>query len=207
MRFPTKDNLTKEEHIYLKFAAYSALIDFGEHVLPVLSSFSQIINSSVYILPMQLISQKLGYEGNCFSEAGDGLAVYITETGHYIVLFDEQSASPDIRWTIARLLYLVWSGRLKDQPDIFHYTDNIEDTVRCDIFAYYFTCPDIILKECSINNASDIIEYCGIPFFNADIKSKLLCTAANSKSLQLIEEILKTNFASDIERIRHMKNI
>ena len=92
MRFSTKENLTKEEHIYLKFAAYSALIDFGEHVLPVLPDFSQIINSSIYILPMQLISQKLGYEGNCFSEAGDGLAVYITETGHYIILFDEQSS-------------------------------------------------------------------------------------------------------------------
>ena len=205
MRFSTKENLTKEEHIYLKFAAYSALIDFGEHVLPVLADFSQIINSSIYILPMQLISQKLGYEGNCFSEAGDGLAVYITETGHYIILFDEQSSSPDIRWTIARLFYLVWTGRLKDQPDVFHYTDNIEDTARCDIFAYYFTCPDIILKECSISNASDIIEYCGIPFSNADIKSRLLSTAADSKSLQLIEEILKTDFASDIERIRHMK--
>ena len=103
------------------------------------------------------------------------------------------------------MLYLVWTGRLKDQPDVFHYTDNIEDTARCDIFAYYFTCPDIILKECSISNASDIIEYCGIPFSNADIKSRLLSTAADSKSLQLIEEILKTDFASDIERIRHMK--
>ena len=207
MRSSKNENITKEEHLYIKLAAYSALIEFNQHILPVLSNFNQIINSTVYILSMQMISQKLGYKKNCFSEAGKGLAIYVSDSKHYIILYDERLSSPDIRWTIARRLYLVWSEKLKDRPDIFHYMDNIEDIDRSDIFAYYFTCPDVILKECGINNASEIIKYCESPFPCAEIKSRLLRTAAASKSLQPIEEILKKDFASSIERIKHVKRI
>lgn len=203
MRSSKNENITKEEHLYIKLAAYSALIEFNQHILPVLSNFNQIINSTVYIL--QMISQKLGYKKNCFSEAGKGLAIYVSDSKHYIILYDERLSSPDIRWTIARLFYLVWSEKLKDRPDIFHYMDNIEDIDRCDIFAYYFTCPDVILEECGINNASDIIKYCDIPFPCAETKSRLLRTAAASKSLQPIEEILKKDFASVIEQIKYIK--
>lgn len=207
MRLSKKEKITKEEHLYIKLAAYSALIEFDEHILPVLSDFNQIITPSIYILSMQVISKKLGYEENCFSEAGKGLAIYVSESRHYIILYDDQLPPSDIRWTIARLLYLVWSEKLKDRPDIFHHMDNIEDSEKCDAFAYYFTCPDIILEECGIYSASEIIQYCGIPFSYADIKSRLLYTAATSKSLQPIEEILKKDFASDIERIKHIKKI
>lgn len=207
MRSSKKEKITKEELLYIKLAAYSALLEFNEHILPVLSDFNQIINSSVYILSMQVISHKLGNKENCFSEAGKGLAIYVSESRHYIILYDDQLPSPDIRWTIARLLYLVWSEKLKDRPDIFHYMDNIEDTERCDAFAYYFTCPDIILEECGIHSASEIIQYCEIPFSYAYLKSRLLCTAATSKLLQPIEEILKKDFASDIERIKDIKKM
>lgn len=207
MRSSKNKKITKEEHLYIKLAAYSALIEFDQHILPVLSNFNQIFNSAVYILSMQMISQKLGYNKNCFSEAGKGLAIYVSDSKHYIILYDEQLSSPDIRWTIARLLYLVWSEKLKERPDIFHYMDNIEDIDKCDIFAYYFTCPDVILEECGINNASEIIKYCEIPFLYAEAKSRLLRTAATSKSLQPIEEILKKDFASSIERIKHVKKI
>lgn len=62
MRSSKNENITKEEHLYIKLAAYSALIEFNQHILPVLSNFNQIINSTVYILSMQMISQKLGYK-------------------------------------------------------------------------------------------------------------------------------------------------
>lgn len=206
MRFPKKTKLTKEEDNYIKFAAYEALLELDEHSLPVLPRFSRIINSSIFILPMQLVAQKLGHDKDCFLEAGKGIAMYVSDTKHFIILYDEQLPASDIRWTIARLFYLVKCGELESQPDIFHYSDNMEYIERCDAFAYYFTCPDIILEECSISKASDIIDYCKIPFSYADTKSKSLESAANTKSLQLIGKILKKNFASYIiERTENQK--
>ena len=46
MRSSKNENITKEEHLYIKLAAYSALIEFNQHILPVLSNFNQIINST-----------------------------------------------------------------------------------------------------------------------------------------------------------------
>ena len=54
-----------------------------------------------------------------------GLAIYVSDSKHYIILYDERLSSPDIRWTIARLFYLVWSEKLKDRPDLderIHYS-------------------------------------------------------------------------------------
>lgn len=68
MRSSKNENITKEEHLYIKLAAYSALIEFNQHILPVLSNFNQIINSTVYILSMQMISQKLGYKKIAFQK-------------------------------------------------------------------------------------------------------------------------------------------
>ncbi len=203
MRFSKREKLTKEEEYNIKFAAYSTLIDLNERSLPVLSEFTHLINSSIYILPLQFIIQKLGYNKNFFYETGDGVAIYVSETKHCIILYDEQLPDPDIRWTISKLLYLVKSGKLQNQPDIFHYSDCPENIEKCNVFAYYFTCPDVILKECNINNASDIIRYCKIPFLHANRKSRLLNNAADNNSLQSIEKILNTNFSSYTKQMRN----
>lgn len=201
MRFSKREPVSKEEENYIRFTAYNTLIEFGETSLPVFSEFDQIINSSIFIFSMQSISQRLGHNEDYFSIGDKGIGIYVSRTEHHVLLYNDRLPSYEIRWTIARLLYLVRSGILEDQPDMFHYADRHEDMERCDIFAYYFTCPDAILDKCEIRSASDIIDHCGIPFSHADKKSRLLEKAANTNinSLQSLEEILEKNFALFIE--------
>lgn len=201
MRFTRREPISKEEENYIRFTAYNTLIEFGETSLPVLSEFDQIINSSIFIFSMQSISRKLGHSEDYFSIGDKGIGIYVSMTGHHVLLYNDRLPSYEIRWTIARLLYLVISGKLERQPDMFHFADCHEDMERCDIFAYYFTCPDTILDKCEIRSAADIIAHCKIPFSYADKKSRSLGKAANTsiKSLQSLVEILKENFALFIE--------
>ena len=201
MRFSKRESISKEEENYIRFTAYDALVEFGERSLPVLSEFDRIIHSTIFIFSMQSISRRLGHNEDYFSIGDKGIGIYVSLTGHHVLLYNDKLPSFEIRWTIARLLYLVISGKLEKEPDMFHYADCPEDMERCDLFACYFTCPDIILDTCEIHSASDIINYCGIPFSYADKKSRALEKAANTniQSLQPIEEILKNHFAMFIE--------
>ncbi len=165
MRFFKREKISNEERRLIVSAAYDALLEFDEHSLPVLSDeFCRIVNSSIFIFPMQFVARKEGLTENYFSNAGSGMALYAATTGHYIILYDENLPGSRIRWTIARLIYLVKSGRLKENPNVFLFSDDCADSDKCDEFAYHFTCPEPILRECHINSASDIIKYCEIPF-------------------------------------------
>ena len=146
------------------------------------------------------IARKEGLSENYFSNVGSGMAMYVDTTGHYIVLYDEELPLSDIRWTIARLVYLIKSGRLEENPNVFHFSDDCADSDKCDEFAYHFTCPDPILNECNISSASDIIKYCEIPFSFANVKSRLLKTSKNISSIPIIEKALENNFRSYIDQ-------
>ncbi len=200
MRFFKREKISNEERRYIIFAAYDALLEFNEHSLPVLSDeFCRIVNSSIFIFPMQFVAKKEGLTENYFSNAGSGMALYVASTGHYIILYDEKLSPSDIRWTIARLIYLVKSGRLKETPNVFHFSDDCACSDKCNEFAYHFTCPEPILKECNISSASDIIKYCEIPFSFANIKSRLLKSSKSIPSEPTLEDALKTNFSSYID--------
>lgn len=201
MRFFKREKISNEERRYIIFAAYDALLEFNEHSLPVLSDdFCRIVNSSIFIFPMQFVARKEGLPENYFSNAGSGMAMYVASTGHYIILYDEGLPPSGIRWTIARLIYLIKSGRLEEDPNVFHFSDDCTDSDKCDEFAYHFTCPDPILSECNISSASDIIKYCEIPFSFANIKSRLLKSSKNIPAIPSIEKALETNFRSYIDR-------
>ena len=201
MRFFKREKISNEERRYIRFAAYDALLEFNEHSLPVFSDdFCRIVNSSIFIFPMQFIARKEGLSENYFSNVGSGMAMYVDTTGHYIVLYDEELPLSDIRWTIARLVYLIKSGRLKKTPNVFHFSDDCADSDKCDEFAFHFTCPDPILNECNISSASDIIKYCEIPFSFANVKSRLLKTSKNISSIPIIEKALENNFRSYIDQ-------
>ncbi len=202
MRFFKREKISDEERRYIAFTAYETLLEFGERSLPVLSDFCRIVNSSIFIFPMQFIARKEGLTDGYFSHAGSGMALYADTTGHYIILYDEDLAPSGIRWTIARLLYLIKSGRLLETPNVFHFSDDCADSEKCDAFAYHFTCPDYILNECNISSASDIIKYCEIPFSFADKKSRLLKTSRGMPSMPAISEALDTRFRSYIERMK-----
>ena len=202
MYFFKREKISDEERRYIAFAAYNALLEFGEQSLPVLSDFCRIVNASIFIFPMQFAARKEGLTEDYFSHAGSGMALYVASTGHYIILYDEDLPPSDIRWTIARLIYLIKSGRLEETPNEFHFSDDCADSKKCDEFAYHFTCPDHILKECSISSASDIIKYCESPFSFANIKSRLLKTSRGIPAIPMIEKALDTNFRSYIERMK-----
>lgn len=203
MRFFKREKISDEERRFITFAAYDALLEFDEHSLPVLSDFCRIVNSSIFIFPMQFVARKEGLTEDYFSHGGNGMAMYVSSTGHYIILYDEALPPSDIRWTIARLVYLIKSGRLEENPNVFHFSDYCADSDKCDEFAYHFTCPDPILNECSISSASDIINYCEIPFSFANKKSSLLKTSKNLRPIQFIEEALQINFRPYIDRIKN----
>ena len=122
MRFFKREKISNEERRYIIFAAYDALMEFHEHSLPVLSDdFCRIINSTIFIFPMQFVASQEGLSENYFSNVGSGMALYAASTGHYIILYDEELPSSDIRWTIARLIYLIKSGKLEENPNVFHF--------------------------------------------------------------------------------------
>ena len=179
-----KYSLTKEEEKFIKFAAYDTLIEFNTKNLPVFPEFCQIIDSTIFIFPMQLVARKKGHAEDYFSTGGSGIVMYVRKTGHYIVLYDEQLPSEQIRWTISKLVYLIKSGRLESKPNIFHYADKGDSLQHCISFAYQFTCPDVILNECGIRNTNEIIEHCKIPFSYANIKSHFCIHTANSTEYQ-----------------------
>ncbi len=207
MHFHKKENrrkrpLTKEEEKFIKFSAYDALIEFDAKDLPVFPDFCQIIDSTIFIFPMQFVAEKEGHAEDYFSAGGSGVVMYVRETGHYIILYDEQLDSEQIRWTLSKLVYYIKSGNLESCPNIFHYADHGDSLEHCTAFAYQFTCPDIVLHECGIQEANEIIKLCQIPFSYANMKSRLLKMATNSKSLQFAEKILKNNFSEYISQIR-----
>ncbi len=199
MRLSKSVQISEEEIRYINFIAYDALIDFDKKSLPVFSEFNQVIDSSIFILPMQLAAKIGGHAEDWYTIGGDGIVMYVDSTSHYIMLYDERLPGPDIRWTLSKLVYLIKSGASEDRPNTFYYADHSEDIERYNAFAYQFTCPDVVLQECGINEAADIIEYCKIPFSYANIKSRLLKTASKIKSLKLLEEALKKNFRQYIE--------
>lgn len=198
----SKRPLTKEEEKFIKFTAYDTLIEFDAKDLPVFPEFCQIIDSTIFIFPMQYVAQKEGHSEDYFSTGGSGIVMYVRETGHYIILYDEQLDSEQIRWTLSKLVYFIKSGNLENYPNIFHYADHGDSLEHCTAFAYQFTCPDIVLHACGIQTADEIIQHCQIPFSYANIKSRLLKMATNSKFLQFAEKILKKNFSEYISQIR-----
>lgn len=197
-----KNVLSKEEEKYIKFAAYDTLIEFDISRLPVFKEFYQIIDSTIFIFSMQFVALQEGHPEDYFIHGGSGIVMYVQESGHYVALYDEQMTPEQIRWTISKLIYLVKSGKLENRPNIFHYADKGEALEHCNSFAYQFTCPDIILKECGIDDADKIIKYCKIPFPYANVKSSLLKMVTSAKSLQFVEKILKTNFSAYINKFR-----
>lgn len=196
-----KYTLSEEEKKYIKFTAYDTLIELEIKQLPVFRQFCQIIDSTIFILSMQFVAREEGHDEDYFLIGGRGIVMYVQVTGHYIILFDENQTPEQIRWVIAKLIYLVKSGELKKHPNVFFLADH-DNVGQSEAFAYQFTCPDIILQECGIKNAADIIERCGIPFFHANRKSNLLKLVTYSKSLQFLEKTLKKNFSSYIDRIK-----
>lgn len=195
-----KDALSKEEEKYIKFTAYDTLIEFETKDLPVFPEFCQIIDSTILIFSMQFVARKEGYDEDYFLIGGRGIAMYVHATGHYIILYDEDQTPEQIRWTISKLIYLIKSGELEKRPNIFFYAD-YDNVNQSDSFAYQFTCPDIILQECGIQEASEIIKHCKIPFSYANTKSRLLKMRTDSKSLQFLEKTLKMNFSAYINSI------
>lgn len=199
MRFrETKEKISTEETLYTKLVAYSTLIDFDEHELPVLSTFDRVI-SDIFILSMQYIDNKQAGKESFYTLLGNGGVIYVKDSGHYLLLYNELLPHENIRWVIAKLIYLVKSGKLDDSPDIFFHVE--EFSLLTDTFAYQFTCPDIILDECGISDASDIITYCQIPFSFAHRKCQIL-KRCSTKTFQLAEEVLKKNFKSFIASIK-----
>ena len=154
-----KESLSAEEEKYIKFTAYDALIEFDANQLPVFPEFIQIINSTIFIFPMQYVARKEGHHEGYFSTGGKGIVIYVRNTGHYIMLYDEQLTPEEIRWTISKLLYLIKSGDLENRPNVFHYADKGERIAHCNSFAYQFTCPDVVLKACGIQEADEIIQH------------------------------------------------
>ena len=195
-----KAALSEEEEKYIKFTAYDTLIEFETKDLPVFPEFFQLINSNIFILSMQFISRKQGYAEDYFLIGGHGIVMYVQITDHYIILFDENQPPEQIRWIISKLISLVKSGRPKERPNVFFRAD-YDNVNQSETFAYQFTCPDIILSECGIQKADDIIEHCRIPFFHAEVKSNLLKLVTSSKSLQFLEKVLKNNFSAYINNI------
>lgn len=195
-------SLPGEEKKYLRFMAYDTLIDFDEKSLPVFSEFDRFINSSILILPMQFVARMQGHDKDYYSSGGNGIVMYVSASDHYIILYNDLIPEPDIRWTISKLIYLVKSGIADERPNVFHYADYFEGEKHCERFAYQFTCPDVILNECDINSANSIIKHCKIPFSHANVKSKLLKSSINTKSLQMIEKNLLDNFRHYIKRFK-----
>ncbi len=194
--------LSAEEEKFIKFTAYDTLIEFDVTQLPVLPEFCQVIDSTILIFPMQFVAIQEGHPEDYFIHGGSGIVMYVQESGHYIALYDEQMSPEQIRWTISKMIYLIKSGNLEKRPNVFHYADKGDSLEYCNSFAYQFTCPDIILNECRFDDANKIIKYCKIPFSCANTKIRLLKMVKSAKSMQFIENILKANFSSYINKFR-----
>ena len=189
MSFIKREKLSKEERKYLKFAAYDALIEWDEHSLPVSDDYHQKAKYDILVLPMQFVSLRLGHEETYFSDLGkfysDCICMYVSTTKHFIILYNEHLQPDERRWNISKGLSLIKLGVLESSPDTFisvHY-----DELRSDEFTYFYTCPDIILNECKISSASEILMHCDIPFIYANRKEGFLKRLIPSKSLKFIE--------------------
>lgn len=193
--------LSEEGEKYVKFTANDTLAELEIEQLHVFHQFYQIIDSTIFIFSMQFVTRKEGYEEDYFLIGGRGMAMYVEITGHYIILFNENQTEEQIRWTISRLIHLVKSGDLKKRPNEFLLAD-YDGVNQSDAFAYQITRPDIILTECGIQKADDIIKHCRIPFFRANRKSSLLELVMPSKLLKVLEKNLKKKFYSYIHQIK-----
>jgi hypothetical protein len=195
MRFLKKTEISGEFRKFIKFTAYDTLIDFGANRLPVLNNLAAIISDSIFIMPIQAAFSDT--ERSFYNGYREGSVMYVNATGHYIILYDENLPADRIRWIISKLIYLIRNGSIDDFPNRFHtVNDNDQES---NIFAYYFTCPDIILSKCNIINADDIITYCQIPFNHAAAKSKMI-ELTSSSTFRRIEDVLLKNFRSFINR-------
>ena len=127
-------------------------------------------------------------------------ALYVANSDHYLILYNEELPQDTRRWYISRAIALIKLGMLDNSPNEFFSIQR--DVIHSEEFSYYFTCPDVILGECNIKNSSDIIKYCRIPFPYANKKSRYLAKATVSKTFRTLEEMIKRNFSAFIQSFR-----
>lgn len=196
--------LSLEEESFIKFSAYNALIEYEEAWLPVNDRIWNKSQYDIFYIPIKYYGMQEYNDENYFSWIGPeyekGFGRYISSTGHYLLFYNDNLSYEEQHWQTAKLIALARLHILDDNPDMYYKIDDRDP--KLEAFAYFYTCPDIILNECHICTAADIITYCRIPFPYANYKSQNLKEQNMSKAFQHMENILKENFAEFISYVK-----
>ncbi len=199
MIFFKKNTLSREEKKYMQFLAYDLLVELNENALPVINKYASAYKHGFHIYSMQAVAAQFGEAEDYFILPGcsECFALYVGDSDHYLILYNEELPLDKRRWYISRALALIKFGMLDNSPN--EYFSIQRDVIHSEEFSYHFTCPDIILDECDIKSSSDIIKYCNIPFFYANKKSRYLAKATASKTFRTLEKMIKRNFSAFIQ--------
>lgn len=199
MRF-TKQEITPEKQELMKLSAYDALIQLEQEQLPVNTMGIDPKKSNIFILPAQLIADKASRRKKYIASCKSGYVMYTGGTDeHYVLLYDENETDENIRWIIAKLLSYIKLGIARQYPKKYLPVNFLPDE-EYEEFAYQFTCPDIILRECNIISTEDIFKQCKIPLKNAKGKSgRISLENTISCFCSSLEKKLKENFSQFIK--------
>lgn len=185
------------------FAAYDALITYESNYLPIdpLSILQKKENVSIYNYDefprlIDISSESLR------SEFGDGILIYSKEEEKYCILYDPSLSGNDFRWFLS---YCIAAARLQMDEYMVEAGSgysNFEESNSINDFAYFFTSPDPVLRECNIFKTEEILKYCQIPFKFAHQKHKRLRQTRKHNIKYAIEDLLVKNFDKFIHNFK-----
>lgn len=184
-RYNTKEDMDAKSH------AYNALAEYKITSLPV--TLHDIRESKIYISSWQRYfrtdSKPMYFDTNLRN--GAVMSLGENSNMHYVIFYDGNLTEPTRNWIIAKLIYYIRSGFADENP---HKYITCDASHQAEIFATYFTCPDIVLEECNILSAEDIMEYCQVPFSVAERKARYLKNGHNKFIYSALENLVKEKF-------------
>lgn len=206
LRMKKLRNIDCEETKAICIRAYEALIKYDINMLPI----PIVYNSGILVVPIQTFAYYCNMNDKKAVRRCEhrGIVYYADEVDKYVVLYNNDDPISLKRWVIALGIgYIEMWKDLHLSRQMKRTYIALKDSGRVvDEFAYSFTSPDVILKECGINTAEDIMAFCEIPFNNAREKCKKL-------KIRLLEfdhfesrvaDILKTSFLDYIEKFKNI---
>lgn len=181
---------------HIKISAYNSLIESKINSLPVDPVVAIKSRGDARLFGLTFY-RHYGWDEKDFQKAfgAYGAAIYSESTKKYFITYNDEIPKPYVRWTLSSLLAAIELD-LVDNTKYFSVT--YRDSDDPDLFAQYFTAPDVILHSINTTHPEEIMEYCNIPFDKAYRKSQSLKFSwANKKPM--IDKILRFVFDDYIE--------
>ena len=201
-----KINLEEAKEICIR--AYEALIKYDITELPIPITYQpDILAVPIQVFAMECHMSNRRAVRDCEYR---GIVYYADEVNKYVILYNDEDPIELRRWEVALGIGYIemWKELQLSRQMERTYIALKNSQLAVDEFAYYFTCPDLVLQECGIRTPEDIIEFCSIPFNNAREKSKRLKTQPLefNNFERRVADIIKSTFVPFIESVKGTKD-